>query len=118
MSGQLSVADVRAAFPEITESAHTDAEITAAIGTARSMAAATKEIWLHCTAHLLTLPREGRVDGGAGEITSARLGPQQTAYREMAEENRDVFFTGTPYGRILLTLEKRSVNSRFSIHFG
>ena len=117
MNGRITVSDVRTAFPELDSATYPDASVAAAINVARSIAAATTEIWLHCTAHLLTLPRQAKVDGGAGEITGAGLGPQQNQYKTMADTGRDVFFTTTPYGRLVLALEERSINSRFSVAF-
>ncbi len=113
----LTVSEVRTKFPELNAETYPDGSVSAAIATARAIAASTREIWLHETAHLLVLSRLPQVDGGAGEITDATLGPQQNKYKSMADKGREVFHTTTVYGRIVLMLEERSINSRFSVAF-
>ena len=113
----IDAAAVRAKIPELTVQAYPDAAVTAAIGTAKQIAAATDEIWLHCTAHLLVLPRTTVVDGGRGEVKSELEGPKQVQYMTQARDERDVFFSTTAYGRLVLMLEERSPAAQFSCMF-
>ena len=108
-AADISVADFRARFSEFGSVA--DELVSQHIPQAYELSDISEEATLYCLAHLLALhpTSRGKADGGAGEVTSDRIGPKTQAFMTQAETNREVFFTSTPYGRRMLALETRNI---------
>ena len=103
--------EFRTRFGEFADTAaYPDADITAAIATARQIFAATREGTLYLTAHLLALAPEytAPLDGGSGEVSGESVGGRQVSYQVMAKDASEVFYTRTSYGRSFLALRKQA----------
>ena len=112
MATQITVtpAVFKARFPELIGDLP-DTKLTSYISMACELFSSSKTGILYLTAHLVVLERhEGgdQMDGGSGEITSETMNRKVLQYRTMAENDRDVFYTRTIYGRMFLAFEKRS----------
>ena len=106
-----TVAEFRAQLPEFTEADYPDARVTAQIGLARRLHDVRKTAILYLTAHLFALEEEqtGQVDGGAGVVSSEKIGPRQVAYLTQADgSERRAFFATSAYGRMFLALADTS----------
>ena len=121
----LSVADFREQFPAPAfEQASADA-ITRAVCDALLLHSINEIVTLYCAAHLLALKAEyvddlGRTvdtpDGGSGVVKSEKIGPRQIQYMTMAgDDERRVFYSTTPYGRMFLALEARVPRAAFGV---
>ena len=106
----LTVADVRARFSEFGAAAFPAALVSDLIAEAYSITDVSREATLYCVAHLLSLEEQNhaRPDGGSGEVVTETTGPFTANFRSQADSGRDVFFSTTPYGRRVMTLERRS----------
>ena len=104
----MTVAELRAAYPEFTVADFTDPKVTQAIAIAEELApyatVAAKEA---LTAHVLAVSKlnQAKPDGGAGEITHERVGSKGLMFKPMAKRNMDVWFTLSPYGRLYMMLD-------------
>ena len=106
----ITASEFRASFPEFSESGYPDLLVERWIGVARRIHDLSTDGVGFVTAHLLALDRQdtSTPDGGRGEVTGESLGPKSLQYRTQADSGREVFFTRTSYGRLFLTLEKRT----------
>lgn len=94
----------------------TDSEIERAKTIALSISFQSLLTGYHLMAHLLTLDeQDGGIDGGRGEVSRESLADRDVWYITQAKAGMDVFFTQTPYGRLFLILEKRSISHTLSI---
>ena len=113
-----TVAELRARFPGFAVGDFPDVLVEAAIATAMSISAISKEATLHCIAHLLTLDAEqtNALDGGSGEVANENVpGVKSVVYVTMAKNSRDVFFTRSAYGRAFLIIEKASPSNALAM---
>ncbi len=110
-------AEIRDRFPEFLSEVTYPDEVITALGTvALRISSVSQEAVTYLVAHLLTLEAEKSVtpDGGSGVITSEGLGPKSASYMNQATDGREVFFERSAYGRMFLTLERRSPKRAFS----
>lgn len=107
-----TLTDFRAQFPEFATTA--DAVVERFLSVAAEMHGIRNTATLYCTAHLLRLEAD-RAAGTAsgGEVTDERAGPLWQSYKSQADAGWETFFTRTEYGRMFLTLERRT--PRFAI---
>ena len=100
----------RQQFPEFTEANFPDDIIEKTIESAYRICDIGELETLYCAAHLLTLiaDKTAKQDGGSGEIKREEIGERIVDYVTQAKTGREAFFTTSPYGRMLSTLEKRS----------
>lgn len=112
----ITAAEVKAFFAEFGDT--DDGVVERAINTAYQITDVSRDCTMYCVGHLLTVATQqtGTTDGGAGVITSERVGPKMVMFKTQAQQSPDVFFEQTPYGRMVLTLETRSATANFSIH--
>ena len=102
----VTVAEFRTAFPEFASTA--DSKVERVLTLARQMYALGKEPLMHVAAHLLVIDQDTGFDGGSGEVSKAELDRQITEYMTQARENQETFFTRSGYGRMALTLMRRT----------
>ena len=102
----------RTKFPEFV--ALTDEAITQLVSEAEEIHTVSDNAQFYLVAHLAALDHAERptgqvaqVDDGGGAWMSMGIGPRRVSYKTQAEEERDVFYTRTPYGRRFLALERR-----------
>ena len=69
-------------------------------------------------AHLIVLAgaNAAHMDGGAGEIVTENVGGLSQTIMVQARNNRESFFSTTPYGRLALQLENRTPSVALSMH--
>lgn len=124
---------VRAQFPELGERPPQDLELPSSIRTlypdfddmvlghvidlAYQITDVSRDATLYCVGHLLAIKNEqtGAQDGGFGEVKREAQAGQDTIYMTQAKKARDVFFTTTAYGRMVLILEARSPACAISV---
>lgn len=101
-----TAAEFKSKFSEF--SATQDADVDSVVALAIQINSRSLEIVNYLTAHLLTLRAEdtGKIDGGSGEVTMEGIGPKQSSYLAQAQNNSEVFFSRSSYGRMYLTLCK------------
>lgn len=105
----LTVAELRASYPEFAAATYADAKVTAAIKIADELAGpATAAARTALTAHVLAASalNTGKPDGGVGEVIHERVGSKGLHVKPMAARPTDVWFTSTPYGRLYLVLDE------------
>lgn len=104
------LATFKAKFPIF---ALADAVIESALAEAVIFHDVNETATLYCAAHLLALDSEntGKPDGGSGVVESEKIGPLSRNYKNQDEEERDVFFVTTSYGRRFLAIERRTPRS-------
>ena len=117
MAGQsaLTVTKFKARFPGIFADL-TEPQIKQFIDIACQISNVSYDAIAYLTAHLIVCEIEeanGRIDGGSGEVNTETIGKKTVVYKEMAETNREVFFTRTHYGRMFLIIEGRSPKRNF-----
>ena len=113
-----TAAAIKAKFPEFATL--DDSAIEAAAATALELSTVSPTATVYLTAHLLTLQadaeeREGKVDGGLGEVKSEREGQKQVTYVTQSAEAGDSFYATTHYGRTFLALERRAPSKRIAV---
>ena len=99
----------RATFTELASV--TDEKVTRFLEEARLIHAIRETATLYCAAHLVVLDRdEGAytVDGGAGLVEGETVGPGMTTFKSQAKDEQETFFARSSYGRMFLTLERRT----------
>ena len=104
------LASFRAEFPEFSTTS--DDAVNRFLALAKLIHTVREAATLYCTAHLLKL-EQSREAGNvtSAEISSRGVGPMNASYLTQAETGRESFFTSTSYGKIFLTLEKRSARA-------
>ena len=92
-----------------------DDQVEAAAVIAADLARSSTVVLLNATAHVLTLDDErgGNSDGGSGEVRSEGEGDRMVTYLTQAKDEGDVFWAVTPYGRLVLALERRNPANLF-----
>ena len=109
----ITVADFRTRFPEF--SAQSDDDVGQYIATAYQLSDVSKEATYYTAAHLGSLDVAERsatviaaVDDRGGTIIEESFGPKKLKFLQQAMDSREVFYTGTAYGRLALALENRA----------
>ena len=109
-----TVAEFRAELVEFVEEEWPDAQVEMAIDVARDIHKSSARATIWCAAHLLSLWKSERgsvvakPDGGGRLVSGETLGQRMQSYARAAkDEDEDVFFHRTTYGRVFLMLEKR-----------
>ena len=103
MAATVSLADFRAAFPEL--SGYADAVVTDALGAAAQIDARTARVILNLAAHVLESNATDPVGevGGAGYVTSMKAGNVSVSM-PAAAMGTDSLYAMTRYGRMYLLL--------------
>lgn len=106
----VTVETFRARFAEFPAATFGIAAVERAIETATQLCNISTDAQLHCVAHLLALleQNQAEADGGAGEVRQEHIGPKMVMYKTQAMTEREVFFSSSPYGRLMLQLERRN----------
>ena len=106
----MTVAQVRARFPEFGATDFPDSDVQSEIAAGQELHSEDTEAALFVVAHLLALREErtAEPDGGSGEVVSDGVGPRQASYMSQASNGHEVFFSTTSYGRTFLALERRT----------
>lgn len=114
----LTTAEFKISFPEFN--AVEDAVVQIAISRAYEFSDVSRTATELCAAHLLSLVSEqkGVADGGSGTVEMEKMGPKQTKYKTTARDERDAFFSSSPYGRLFLTAERHSPRRVVSVVMG
>ena len=109
-----SITDFRAKFTEFPETLKPNEDVQDALDVAFQLWDLSRLGVLYLAAHILVLDSEryasGTVqpDGGSGLVTSETIGPQRIDYKTQAENGDDVFYARTSYGRLFLSLKRRT----------
>lgn len=101
--------------------AFTDASIELMMRTAMGISFVTIDAYMFLVTHLLVVFKsEGGFtpDGGSGEVSSESGAGRAVSYMTLAETNRDTFFSMSYWGRMFLTMEKRSARRTMPIIVG
>lgn len=116
----ITVADFRARFPEF--SAVADDDVGQYIETAYILSDVSREATYYTAAHLGSLDDAERsataiapVDDRGGTIIEESFGPKKLKFLQQAMDSREVFYTGTVYGRLALALENRAPAAIMSV---
>ena len=116
----ITVAEFRARFPEFA--AESDADVGQYIDTAYILSDVSREATLHLAAHLGSLYDAERpataiapADDRGGTIIEESFGPKKLKFLQQAMDSREVFYTGTTYGRLALALENRAPAAIMSV---
>ena len=112
--GEITAEQVRSEFPELS---FTDDFIQSQIDLAYRITNINRDATLYCVGHLLTISNErtGVQDGGFGEVVKEAQAGQEITYMAQARNEREVFFSTTSYGRMVLLLESRSPKRPVSV---
>lgn len=111
-SADLTPANVREEAPEL--GAVADDTLSRALAVALDIHSRSPRATVYCAAHIVSLWAEENASGPAGVddrggvVVAETAGPLEAEYLPQAENEREVFFARTPYGRMFLTLERRS----------
>ena len=116
----ITVADFRTRFPEF--SAQSDDDVGQYLATAYQLSDVSREATLYTAAHLGSLDDAERsatviaaVDDRGGTIIEESFGPKKLKFLQQAMDSREVFYTGTAYGRLALALENRAPAAIMSV---
>ena len=105
-------AEVRSALAEFGSATdYPDSRINAAVTNARLIHDIRKQAVLYLAAHFLAIEAENTAapDGGAGVVSSEKIGPRSVTYVTQAKGKASrSFFATTSYGRIFLALADTS----------
>ena len=115
----ITVAEFRARFPEFA--AESDDDVAQLIDTAYILSDVSREATLNLAAHLGTLyvgEQALVIDDRGGTIIEESFGPKKLKFLQQAMDSREVFYTGTAYGRLALALENRAPAGIMSVRNG
>ena len=109
----ITITEFKARFPEFTAVA--DDDVGQYIQTAYTLSDVSREATYYTAAHLGSLDLAERsattiapVDDRGGTIIEESFGPKKLKFLQQAMNSREVFYTGTAYGRLALALENRA----------